>query len=115
MLCDVIEILEREDQNLVLPHGFTNAHSYRGDYSQLAFEPAENVTVGSMLAEARGALGQTFGGYKGGSFVMDKWTECWLSHYGETSLDALGPALLSAWIREAKAALRTNREGGKHG
>lgn len=87
MLEDLIKALEAENPAKVLPDGFTNPHSWRGDYMQLAFEPAKNVTVGQMLADAKGALGKTFTGYKGGAYTMDEYTDVWLCEYG-TSADA---------------------------
>lgn len=52
-LGELIEELERHDPNLRLPLGFTEPHSYRGYYDQLAFQPAADVTIGEMLADAR--------------------------------------------------------------
>lgn len=63
--------------------GFHRPHSYRGHYSELAFEPCGPTTAGAMLACARDAVGKTFVGYKGGDFTMDGSTRCWLSDYGE--------------------------------
>lgn len=92
-LGELIAALERENPDLRLPLGFGNPHSYRGYYEQLAFEPAENVTVRSMLADARGVLGQTLTGYKGGEYRMDEHTDVWLSRYGTTG-ETIGPVLL---------------------
>lgn len=94
MLEDLIAALEAEDPRKVLPDGFTNPHSWRGDYMQLAFEPAKNVTVAAMLADAKGALGRTFTGYKGGAYTMGDYTDCWLDHYGESDGETIGPRLL---------------------
>jgi hypothetical protein len=64
--------------------------SYRGYYSDLAFEPADSpATVGTVLASLRAALGATFEGYKGGDFIMDKETPLWVSHWGSCSDRAL--------------------------
>lgn len=86
-LGELIRALEAEDGAKVLPDGFTNPHSWRGDYMELAFEPATNVTVGAMLADARRALGATFTGWKGGEYTMGEYTDCWLCEQG-TSVDA---------------------------
>ena len=62
------------------------AHSYRGYYSDLAFEPQSNaITAGDFLKVLRDALDATFTGYKGGDFAMDAKTPLWLSHYGTAS------------------------------
>ena len=79
---ELITALEAHDPAKVVSRGFAKPHSYRGDYCDLAFEPAANVTVGSMLADARSALGATFQGYKGGDYTMDEYTDCWLAEYG---------------------------------
>lgn len=96
----VIERLEKEkDPERVVPLGFARPHSYRGYYEDLAFEPAENVTVRSMLEAARSAIGQTFGGWKGGDYTMDEWTTVWLASPGDTG-ETLGPVLLDLMLRE---------------
>ncbi|MFF5972250.1 hypothetical protein ACFY7C_12095 [Streptomyces sp. NPDC012769] len=90
---ELITALEAADPTLVLPHGFTNPHSYRGFYEDLAFEPATDVLVADMLDDARNALGETFQGWKGGDYKMRRYTDCWLAkegHLGET----LGPLLV---------------------
>lgn len=55
--------------------------SYRGYYSDLAFEPG-NTTVGKLLEVAESALGKTFERYKGGDFTMNKITPTWCANYG---------------------------------
>ena len=63
--------------------GFTRPHSYRGYYSDLAFEPSEEkMMVKNLLVMVEPCLGRTFQGYKGGDFTMHKSTPCWISHYG---------------------------------
>lgn len=61
------------------------ADSYRGYYSDLAFEPG-NTTVEDLLQTAESALGQVFEGYKGGEFVMTKVTPLWCANYGDCGL-----------------------------
>lgn len=61
------------------------AHSYRGYYSDLAFEPGEGMReAGALLEECRAAMGKVFTGYKGGDFVMGKRTPVWVAEYGST-------------------------------
>jgi hypothetical protein len=93
-LDELIKRLERADPELSVRHGFAKPMSYRGYYEQLAFEPAENVTVGSMLEHARSALGKTFTGYKGGEYEMHEYTDVWLARYGCTG-ESIGPVLLA--------------------
>lgn len=98
---ELISALEAEDPNLVLPDGFTNPHSYRGYYDELAFEPAQNVTVGAMLADARTALGSTYTGWKGGEYTMGSYTDCWLAVEGCLG-ETIGPILLKLMIDVGK-------------
>jgi hypothetical protein len=94
---ELITELERHDPEKVAPLGFDSAHSYRGYYERLGVSPAENVTVGTMLAVLRDAVGQTFEGYKGGSYEMGEWTDVHLAEYGVTG-DELGVLLLRYMI-----------------
>lgn len=96
----LISRLEREDPNRVLPLGFANPHSYRGYYSELAFEPVPRIRIGDMLAAARTALGATFEGYKGGDYTMTEHTSCWIARYGEDSDNQLGPLLLDLLLSQ---------------
>ncbi|MFJ4828439.1 DUF6085 family protein [Streptomyces sp. NPDC088747] len=93
-LGELIETLAGKDPGHVLPLGFNNPHSYRGSYTDLAFEPARNISVDAVLASARSALGKAFQGYKGGTYVMGEDTDVWLSPYGEASGESIGPTLL---------------------
>ncbi len=92
-LQELIKILEQQPKDKVVPLGFSNPHSYRGYYDELAFEPEENVTVGQMLEDAQSALGNTYTGYKGGDFTMNGTTDVWLAKYGRTG-EGIGPVLL---------------------
>lgn len=100
-LDELIAALERLDPELVVPFGFHNPHSYRGYYDELAFEPAENVTVGSMLDASRSALGTTYEGWKGGDFTMRGYTTCWLAEEGHTG-ETIGPHFLRLILRDAR-------------
>lgn len=60
--------------------------SYRGYYSDLAFEPAKgSVIVQDLLEQCILARGHTYEGYKGGDFVMEDDTPLWLCYYGTTA------------------------------
>lgn len=100
-LGDLIERLEREDPDRVIPLGFANPHSYRGDYMDLAFEPVRDIPIADMLAAARFALGSTFEGYKGGSYTMAEHSSCWIAEYGTSSDNQLGPLLLDLLLSAA--------------
>ncbi len=93
-LKELIAALVKEDPSAILPRGFRNPHSYRGYYDRLAFEPAENISIGEMLECAESALGRTFQGYKGGDYVMGEYTEVYIAEYGCCG-EEIGPRLLS--------------------
>lgn len=82
-LSELIERLDRLDHATVFPHGFYEPHSYRGDYSQLAFVPKSDVSVADMLASAREARGKTYTGWKGGEFTMGDYTDVYLAQIGD--------------------------------
>ena len=68
-----------------------SAHSYRGYYSDLAFERDEGTRpAADLLAECKAAMGQVFCGYKGGDYVMGALTPVWLANYG-----CCGPKLMA--------------------
>ncbi|MFJ3588596.1 hypothetical protein ACIQUY_04810 [Streptomyces sp. NPDC090231] len=97
-LDELIETLEAADPTTVVKHGFESPHSYRGYYNELAFEPASNVTVGSMLEAARDARGSTYTGWKGGDFTMHGHTDCWLSFEGSAGGETLGRTLVALML-----------------
>lgn len=82
-LGDLIDELKKHDPKLRVRHGFSNPHSYRGYYDRLAFEPTANISVEQMLAEAERAVGETYEGYKGGDFKMDRLTDVYVANWGE--------------------------------
>lgn len=105
---ELITALEAADPNLVLPDGFTHPHSYRGDYMDLAFEPASNVTVAAMLTDARSALGTTYQGWKGGDYEMTEYTDCWLASEGGLG-ETIGPLLLRLMLAAGKPSAINGR------
>ena len=100
-LGELIAALAEHDPVTVLRHGFRYPHSYRGFYEQLAFVPAENVAVGTLLKTARDALGSTFTGWKGGDYRMSESTTVWFAFEGNSDGDVITAAWLDAEIRAA--------------
>lgn len=94
-LKEIINFLESQDQEKIIPKGWGegSAHSYRGHYNDLAFEPKDNTSISEMLAEAKSALGKEFTGYKGGEFYMGASTDCHIANYGSCG-DELSQQLL---------------------
>jgi hypothetical protein len=110
-LGELIAELEKFRPETYVGYGLCNPHSYRGYYDELAFEPAA-TTVGEMLQMARGALGATYQGWKGGQFQMGANTPCHIAVEGCTGepltrtalafmLDfrTLDPELAEGWER----------------
>ena len=78
----LIAALEAMPADAAVPN-LRNAHSYRGYYSDLAFELGDgNTTVAEILRECRESMGQVFEGYKGVEYVMGAKTPIFVAHYG---------------------------------
>ena len=90
-LSDAIAALAEIQDSLPVRFDWNNQHpyramSYRGYYSDLAFDwRSTETTVREFLDLCQLALGETYEGYKGGDFVMDDRTPLWASEYGEVS------------------------------
>lgn len=93
-LGELIDFLKRQDPKRVASIGIHDPYSYRGYYTDLAFEVAFTEPVGEMLKVASKALGATFPGYKGGNYRMDRDTDCWLVTEGRGDAVRLTEELL---------------------
>ncbi len=81
----LIDALEAMPEGTAVANLF-DAHSYRGYYSDLAFEISDGTRpAADLLAECKAAMGAVFEGYKGGDFVMGALTPLWISEYGHSS------------------------------
>jgi len=89
------------NKNATVRWGFGEPHCSRGDYSEVAFDPAQNVTIQSMLDHARSALGSTYEGWKGGEFTMHAYTECWIEKHGNWDGNGISDYLINYWEEEA--------------
>ena len=98
-LGELIKFLEKRDQNKVVPVCFFAPHSYRGSYDCLAFAPTKHVTIGSMLAYAKEALGHTYIGWKGGDYKMEEWTPIYIANPGECG-EQIGELLMTFIVGE---------------
>lgn len=77
-----IDALEKLPPDLKI-EGLGELDSYRGYYSDLAFEPSsEYKTAAKLLEECRAAMGEVFQGYKGGDYCMGRNTPLWVASYG---------------------------------
>ena len=78
----MIDVLAGMDEKRPVSNLF-GAHSYRGYYTDLAFELAPGTRqAGELLAECRSVMGKALTGYKGGEFVMGENTPVWVADYG---------------------------------
>lgn len=88
-LGEMIAALEAMPEGTMVA-GLNDPHSYRGYYSDLAFQNTGVLrSCEDLLAECKAAMGQVFTGYKGGKFVMGALTPVWISPYGFDSGDRL--------------------------
>ncbi len=95
---DLIKFLEKLDQDKIVKFGFGEPHSFRGYYQDLAFDRVDNARIGDMLSFAKGAIGKTFTGYKGGEYTMEAFTDVWISNEGTSNCaDRIGITLMSYW------------------
>lgn len=72
--------------------------SWRGIYSELCLNFAtfehkpgtpEPLTVSAFLEMAKGVIGKTFTGYKGGEYTIKTTTPIWVANYGNSGNTAL--------------------------
>lgn len=98
MLGDLIQILKTQHPARMIPMGFDKAYSYRGDYSQLGVQRAENVFVGDMLKVLEGALNQTMQGYKGGDYKMHEYVDVYLVEERSACGEQIGPLFLKVLL-----------------
>lgn len=82
ILMEIVERLRKEPLDKVVPLGWDEAYSWRGDYAELAVNAAKDV-VGDMISVLENANGATFTGYKGGEYKMGNFTDVYLDRYGE--------------------------------
>lgn len=78
------------DDGLIFDFGGTrptSLSSYRGYYEDLAvgFSDEGAATVGDFLAVLKAAVGESFYGYKGGSYRMSERSTVWVANPSYTS------------------------------
>ena len=99
-LKEIIDRLLEEDPDTLLSVGWDEEDSYRGFYEELCVIRAENVTIATMIACLRRAIGNTYGGYKGGLFIMSEQSNVYLVHeYNEGFSEQIGVDMLDLMIR----------------
>jgi hypothetical protein len=106
----IARLRQEPDQARRIKVGFDNPHSYRGYYMDVAFELAQDVSIGQMLAAAESALGATFQGWKGGDYTMSKYTDTWLVEREGCVGETIGAVLLDFLLQDPESAYRAGRE-----
>ena len=78
----LIKQLETMPKELMVK-GLGELDSYRGYYSDLAFQPSKDeIAVEHLLGLCREAMGKIYQGYKGGDYLMGETTPLWVAPYG---------------------------------
>lgn len=98
-LGEVIDALDRAEPGAIVKYDFcytspTTVASYRGWYDHLALgwqaatmDAASGTywpLASTILERLEKAVGETFEGYKGGSYEMDRDTPLWIANYSDT-------------------------------
>jgi len=119
-LGDVIDRLEACKQDVgiyfdfgcLVPETHDGMHSYRGYYEDVAMgwrdpsdysDKRETPKVSEVLAMLKEAVGQTYTGWKGGEFTMDKGSRLWVDSAGTAN----GVAIVAVDKRDWAVHLRT--------
>jgi hypothetical protein len=100
-LGDLIDWLEQQDPELIVSDGFGSPHSDRGSYEELAFSPLPEAKIGDMLKNARSADGETFMGWKGGDYKMNRHTSVLIGEPGHCG-DEITPLNFKYWLLTAR-------------
>jgi len=87
----LIQKLKSMDKNMMIQN-VSEPHSYRGYYSDLAFESltGEKSKVSEFLKMLEDSLGEIFTGYKGGDYLMEEDTPVWVAEYGSCVKKLIG-------------------------
>ena len=106
-LGEIIAALKQEPKDKILSIGFGRPHSYRGYCHDLAFEVVFRVSVADVLDACESAIGREFDGWKGGTYLMDEQSDCWLAEEGSSvNSTAISPLLLAYMLGKPMTELR---------
>lgn len=83
-LIERLRQLKRRDSLAIISIGYP--HSYRGYYSDLAFERGGTKSVGKALEEAEDCLGRKFYGDYGDEYRMGEDTPLWVTERRHAAL-----------------------------
>ena len=103
-LNQLIKWLRKQDQNLIVKDGFGEPHSDGGNYKDLAFDPAKETTIETMLKYAYSAVDRAFKGWEAGSFTMDGSSNVLIVEFGEEG-EPITSFNFKYWLATAKNSL----------
>lgn len=96
-LGELIEWLEKQDQDLIVKDGFGEPHCDRGYYENLSFDPLPEAKISEMLNYAKSAVNQTFEGYHGGEYKMTLFTPVGIG-YDYESAESITSIHFKYWL-----------------
>jgi hypothetical protein len=102
-LGELIRLLDQADPETLIY--YTNPHSYRGYYHDLAIEPTDlPIKVFQLNNQLKQILDKELYGYKGGEYLMSADTPVWIAHKGCTgaALVAFDPTTLTLTTKETR-------------
>ena len=110
---ELVSILKRKDPELWVYFDFVHmrpdggVHSYRGYYEDLAigYESGGECTVAQLIAWLEKAIGETFYGYKGGEYTMERDTVVWVANHNEAGGTAIVDVVDDSWRVILKTAM----------
>lgn len=102
----LIEILKNYPEKNVIFDNMkypSKPHSYRGYYSDLAFEESNRIISSKEFIEVlEECIDKNFEGYKGSDFKMNKDTPLWKAEYGD-----FGESIIDFYIENLNVVLKT--------
>jgi hypothetical protein len=90
----LVKLLEKRPKDQSVSFDFCgfipdDVDSYRGYYNELAISyvpyQGKSITVDTFLNMMMDVVGETYTGYKGGNYTMEKETNVWVDNYGRCS------------------------------
>jgi hypothetical protein len=82
-LGELIAKLKTYPADMVVFDGFGEGHCDRGYYSNAAFDPVGETTMGEMLAHAKALLNTTQTGWKGGDYLMHEHVDTHIGYVNQ--------------------------------
>lgn len=95
--------------DMIVKGGFIGpGHCDRGDYADIAFDPVDEAWIGDMLESAKGVIGQTRTGYKGGTYTIDEFTKVRIGYWGQVG-EEIGDIHFRYWMLTGKGVVMVEK------